>query len=53
MKELVKGQKIRIDNHRRGTNGVDYYDDPANDIHLDKTFMMGKRRMVNTKSVCH
>lgn len=37
MKRLVEGQKIRIDNHRRGTTGIDYYDDPANDIHLDKT----------------
>lgn len=44
MKELVKGQKIRIDNHRRGTNGVVYYDDSANDIHLDKTLYDGKKK---------
>ena len=44
MKELVKGQKIRIDNHRRGAGGVDYYDDPANDIHLDKTMYDGKKK---------
>ena len=44
MKELVKGQKIRIDNHRRGVGGVDYYDDPANDIHLDKTMYDGKKK---------
>ena len=44
MKELVKGQKIRIDNHRRGTGGIDYFDDPANDIHLDKTMYDGKKK---------
>lgn len=44
MKELVKGQKIRIDNHKRGTGVVDYYDDPANDIHLDKTMYDGKKK---------
>lgn len=44
MKELVKGQKIRIDNHRRGTSGVSYYDDPSNDIHLDKTIYDGKKK---------
>lgn len=43
MKELVKGQKIRIDNHNRGTGAVGYYDDPANDIHLDKTVYDGKK----------
>lgn len=44
MKDLVKGQKIRIDNHHRGTRGIDYYDDPANDIHLDKTMYDGKKK---------
>lgn len=44
MKELVKGQKIRIDNHRRGAGGIDYFDDPANDIHLDKTLYDGKKK---------
>lgn len=44
MKELVKGQKIRIDNHRRGAGGIDYYDDPANDIHLDKTMYDGRKK---------
>lgn len=44
MKELVQGQSIRIDNHRRGTRGIDYYDDPANDIHLDKTLYDGRKK---------
>lgn len=44
MKELINGQKIRIDNHRRGAGGIDYYDDPANDIHLDKTLYDGKKK---------
>lgn len=44
MKVLVKGQKIRIDNHNRGTGAVGYYDDPANDIHLDKTMYDGKKK---------
>ena len=44
MKELVQGQKIRIDNHRRGAGGIDYYDDPANDIHLDKTVYDGRKQ---------
>jgi len=37
MKSLIKKQSLRIDNHRRGVGSIDYYDDPANDIHLDKT----------------
>lgn len=44
MKKLVKGQKIKIDNHGRGTGAIDYYDDPANDIHLDKTVYDGKKK---------
>lgn len=44
MKELVQGQEIRIDNHRRGAGSIDYYDDPANDIHLDKTVYDGRKR---------
>lgn len=44
MKRLVEGQKIRIDNHRRGTGSIDYYDDPANDIHLDKTTYDGRHK---------
>ena len=44
MNELVQGQKIRIDNHQRGAGVVGYYDDSANDIHLDKTMYDGKRK---------
>ena len=44
MKKLVKGQKIGIDDHKRGTGAVSYYDDPANDIHLDKTVYDGKKK---------
>ncbi len=44
MKELIQGQRIRIDNHRWGTGGIDYYDDPANDIHLDKTIYDGRKK---------
>ena len=43
LKELIKGQKLRIDNHRRGTRSIDYYDDPSNDIHLDKTVYDGRK----------
>lgn len=44
MKELIPGQLIRIDNHRRGAGGIDYYNDPANDIHLDKTVYDGRKK---------
>lgn len=43
MKALIKDQRVRIDNHRKGAGGIDYYDDPANDIHLDKTVYDGRK----------
>ena len=43
MKALIKGQRVRIDNHRQGSRSIDYYDDPANDIHLDKTVYDGRK----------
>ncbi|MBR6972711.1 MAG: hypothetical protein IKH89_08225 [Bacteroidales bacterium] len=44
MKRLIEGQSLRIDNHRRGGRGIDYYYDPANDIHLDKTVYDRKKK---------
>lgn len=44
MREIIPNQSIRIDNHRRGGGGIDYYDDPANDIHLDKTVYDGRKK---------
>lgn len=43
MKALIKDQRVRIDNHRQGTGGINYYDDPSNDIHLDKTVYDGRK----------
>lgn len=44
MKRLIQGQKLQIDNHRQGAGTVDYYDDPANDIHLHKTIYDRRRK---------
>lgn len=51
MRELIPNQSIRIDNHRRGGGGIDYYDDPANDIHLDKT-VYDDRKKNGTYHIC-
>lgn len=55
MKQLIKSQKIRIDDHSRGM-AVGHFDDDASDIHLDKEAISGKYRIrvpLNTnRSVC-
>lgn len=44
MKQLIKSQRIRIDNHSRGM-AVGHFDDDDADIHLDKEAVSGKYRI--------
>ncbi len=44
MRELIKGQEIRIDDHRRGTNQPKDWDDKSAEVHLDKRTSWGKRK---------
>ena len=44
MKKLLQRQRIKIDNHHQGSGKINYYEDPANDIHLHKTMYNGRKR---------
>lgn len=44
MKQLIKNQKIRIDDHSRGES-LGHFDDDNVDIHLDKEAKSGKYRI--------
>jgi hypothetical protein len=37
LRKLIEGQKIIIDDHKRGSGEIKDWDNPANDIHIDKT----------------
>lgn len=37
LRELIKDQTIMIDDHRRGSQEVKNWDDPSQDVHIDKT----------------
>jgi hypothetical protein len=37
LEKLIKGQKIRIDNHQRGSGAINNWDDRTVDVHIDKT----------------
>lgn len=36
MKNLLRNQKIRIDNHQRGSGSPNNWDDPTSDVHIEK-----------------
>lgn len=44
MKQLIKSQKLRIDDHSRGMASR-HFDDDSADIHLDKEALSGKYRI--------
>jgi len=37
LKPLIKNQRIRIDDHKRGNREIKDWDDPSIDIHIDKS----------------
>lgn len=49
MRELIRGQDIRIDDHRSGTNQPKNWDDTSAEVHLDKRTNWGKRERATIK----
>lgn len=52
LKNLIKNQTIIIDDHKRGNGEIKNWDDPAADIHIDKTTnypINGKKQKVRIR----
>ncbi|MDP5201388.1 hypothetical protein [Flavobacterium sp. DG2-3] len=52
LKNLIKNQTIIIDDHKRGTGEIKNFDNPENDVHIDKetNFLVdGKRQKVKIR----